>query len=250
MNLHSHTIYLAETSIHYFFSTASGFFSAYVSNLISLHMFHHIISLLCLIRSLFPYKVLCVSLESTYFNPFCNFPPKQWKEWIQYQCSFALSSNVAIYMARSICFNCNLKYAAKAIVWNGIFSIGLPFTFFQSYCAYGHHELFIYHSDYLVCFFLCQRSWKCIYNVCKVRVRCTRENYFKALIHKFCTFSPLRSFDASVNDFIEVNNELCNVLQWIFFRSHFLFNDLWNILPKYIAPMCLICTHYTCYFRQ
>lgn len=93
--------------------------------------------------------------------------------------------------------------------------------------------------------FVRQRSWKCIYNVCKVRVRCTRENYFEALIHKFSTFSPLRSD----NDFIEVNNELCNVLQWIFFRSHFLVNDLWNILPKYIAPMCLICTHYTCYFR-
>lgn len=67
-----------------------------------------------------------------------------------------------------------------------------------------------------------------------MRVRCTRENYFKALIHKFSTFSPLRSD----NDFIEVNNEQCNVLQWIFFRSHFLVNDLWNILPKYILLLC------------
>lgn len=202
----------------FFFSTASGFFSAYVSNLISLHMFHHIISLLCLIRSLFPYKVKCVSLQSTYFNPFCNFPPKQWKEWIQYQCSFALSSNVAIYMACSICFNCNLKYAAKAIVWNGIFSIGLPFTFFQSYCAYGHHELFIYHSDYLVRFF-CVNKAENAYITC---VKCVYDVRVKIILKRWSINSVhFLHYEAIMILSKWMNNELCNVLQWNFLSITF-----------------------------
>lgn len=108
---------------------------------------------------------------STYFNPFLQFSTennrKEWNNFNDFFFFFATISHPFYSLAarsrstgfsisiRCVCvrgsirFNCNLKYAAKAIVWNMFFlpqSHSLPFGFRLSHCSSAIvHMLIIKH---------------------------------------------------------------------------------------------------------
>ena len=103
---------------------------------------------------------------------FAIFHRKQWKRMEQFQCFLLFfatishpfsslaarsrSTGFSVYqhsgircVCGSICFNCNLKYAAKAIVWNTFFlshSRSPPFGFRLSHCSSAIvHMLIVKH---------------------------------------------------------------------------------------------------------
>lgn len=142
----------------------------------------------------------------------------------------------------SICLNCNLKSAAKAIVWhNGIFfclylaSVHI----FHRYCA---HMLDINSFPFNVklkpnTLFYVAYNFYCVYEMR------SRVNYFKAMIHNFYHFLHLDAI-MILSKWITSSNNTSAMMLFLFFFDTFSAHNTPNTFIVFQWSPFVLCIHF------